>query len=304
MTHQAAASSECMAHAAMLDTYLDGELEPTSTIEVETHLAHCPRCRERIAFRRAVKHSLHKIDNTPLPNAAFQARIRAAMAEVAKSDETQSNMARSGSYSATNVRPLPKRYLIPVAVAASFALMFSAKRAWFSPPADDVKNTNATATSTSTPHTTHNANMLGIDGIMEELVSMHAKPLPPEVTRRDEIRRFEPFVGVPVKAPTLPFEAKWEGGRVLPMRDQRAAMLQYTIRGGHRVTIYVFDPSHVNTHATKALRPRMAHNIPVYVGTIRGYNVATTSKQGVGYAFATDLDEPQNIELATATIPQ
>jgi hypothetical protein len=144
---------------------------------------------------------------------------------------------------------------------------------------------------------------VGLDGIVHELVSLHAQPLPPEVTQPEEIRRFDPFVGVPVEPPKFQrFGAKWEGGRMLPLRDSRAAVLQYSMAGGHRISVYVYDPRRVRPESS-TLRQRVIQDSPVYVGNVRGYNVVATERRGVGYAVATDLDERENIELIAASAP-
>jgi hypothetical protein len=47
----------------------------------------------------------------------------------------------------------------------------------------------------------------------------------------------------------------------------------------------------------------MVRNAPVFVGNVRGYNVAATERRGVGYALATDLNERESLELVAASAP-
>jgi mycothiol system anti-sigma-R factor len=192
---------------------------------------------------------------------------------------------------------LRARYALPFAVAAGVAFAISARQAPSTlPSAVQAKSPVVEASAVSA------GAAMGLDGLVEDMVALHAQPLPPEVTQQDEVRKFDPFVGVPVEAPKLQtFGAKWLGGRVLPLRDSRAAMLQYTIAGGHRVTVYVYDPRRVKSSESRTLQPRMVRNAPVMVGNVRGYNVAATERKGVGYALATDLDEPESLELVTAS---
>jgi mycothiol system anti-sigma-R factor len=195
-------------------------------------------------------------------------------------------------------RPLRARYALPFAVAAGVAFAISARQA----PSTLPSATTQAKTPVVEASTVNASTVMGLDGLVEDMVSLHAQPLPPEVTQQDEVRKFDPFVGVPVEAPKLQtFGAKWLGGRVLPLRDSRAAMLQYTIAGGHRVTVYVYDPRRVKSSESRTLQPRMVRNSAVMVGNVRGYNVAATERKGVGYALATDLDEPESLELVTAS---
>ncbi|HEU4536690.1 MAG TPA: hypothetical protein VFS00_21340, partial [Polyangiaceae bacterium] len=88
------------------------------------------------------------------------------------------------------------------------------------------------------------------------------------------------------------------GGRMLPVRDHRAAMLQYGMASGHRVTVYVYDPRRVQPEQRWLRERTTVRNAPVYVGSMRGFNVAATERRGIGYAIATDLDEREIVELA------
>lgn len=349
MMASATAPSPCRSLARAIDTYLDGELEPSLVIEVETHLSRCGSCRERVVLQRSVRQSVRKSCGMKASD-AFRARIQAAMAQERKGAPQTSPQPSSKTPEQTppaaqpsNVVQLPStpralagvaavgssavcvptitatpkaassdnvvsleqrrqsrlaptlraRYAVPFAVAAGVAFAVSMREA---PSKHEPAHTVAAHVSPPA----HQANMMALDGILDELVSLHAQPLPPEVTQQDEVRKFDPFVGVPVEPPKLQnFGAKWVGGRVLPIRDSRAAMLQYSLAGGHRVTVYVYDPRRVKPESAK-LTPRVVRNNPMLVGNVRGYNIAATERQGVGYAIATDLDEPESVELAAA----
>ena len=138
-----------------------------------------------------------------------------------------------------------------------------------------------------------------------------AKPYsPPEKDRWakevlcDELAQWDPLVGVPVRRPAFqPWGGNFRGARVLAHADRRAAMLQYTVLGGHRVTVYVFDPRLVPVQATR-LEPRVVRERPVYVGHVRGYSVAAAEQRGVGYALATDLDDDKSTDMMLAALQQ
>jgi hypothetical protein len=141
---------------------------------------------------------------------------------------------------------------------------------------------------------------IGFDSLLDELVALHANPLPPGTTNPEELTRFDPLVGVPVRRPAFqPLGMRFNGARVHAMRERRAALLQYTMEGNHRMTVYVFDPRAVVMHATH-LQPRLVRERPVYVGKLRGYSVAAAEKSGVGYALATDFDDDRSAQLVLA----
>jgi hypothetical protein len=140
-----------------------------------------------------------------------------------------------------------------------------------------------------------------LDSILDELVALHAQPLPPETKNPDELPRFDPLVGVPVRRPAFkPFDATFDGARVHAMRDRRAALLQYTLHNKHRVTVYVFDPKKMPVRES-SLQPRRER--AVYVGKLRGYSIAAAERSGVGYALASDLDAEESTALMLAAAP-
>lgn len=321
-------SSPCQTISSALDTYLDGELSPPQIVEVESHLAQCTNCRERVALDRAMRSSIKSVAHLRAP-LSLRERMRSVMvSERAIQEQLFTSAGLPAQPRCRNelatvlpfrrpshvtpainrgclkapaprivslaerraLKPLRARYAVPFAVAAgvAFAVSVHSPRP-LAPPPTEVK-----AAASPQPD-------LGLDGIVNELVSLHAQPLPPEVTQPDEVRRFDPFVGVPVEPPKLQrFGAKWVGGRMLPIQSSRAAVLQYSMAGGHRISVYVYDPRQVRPESS-TLRQRVVRDAPVYVGNIRGYNVAATEHRGIGYAVATDLDEPESVELVAAT---
>ncbi|MCU0680811.1 MAG: zf-HC2 domain-containing protein [Polyangiaceae bacterium] len=283
------APNSCRRLAPAVTIFVDGELEPSQAVEVEAHLADCGRCHERVALDQAVRASLRAL---PRPTASDALRRRVA-ASMAAERQTSDEFASDGAELSTLPRA-PYKYMAPLAMAAGFALMLTAHNS-SSPTAAPAARGQAPSTANAS------VAAMGLDSLVEELVQQHAEPLPPEVTRQDDVRAFDPFVGVPVEAPKFTgFGAKFYGGRMLPVRDHRAAMLQYKMAGGHRVTVYVYDPRRVQPEQ-RWLRERTtttASNAPVYVGSMRGFNVAATERRGVGYAIATDLGEREIVELA------
>jgi hypothetical protein len=68
---------------------------------------------------------------------------------------------------------------------------------------------------------------------------------------------------------------------------------------GHRVTLYIYDASRFPLRAS--LEPRIVRDVPVFVGTRRGYSIAAAEQRGLGYAVATDLNDAQSAELVAAS---
>ena len=295
----------CRGLSMAVETYLDGELEPCQIVEVEAHLAECATCREHVALHRATRTSMRASLRVAAPD-SLRDRLRARLAE----EQRPSAMTVDGDVQTTPVPvvspprrgrpvgPLRARYAIPFALAAAAAFAVTVR----TPPSiKDAPSANAT----QAPASLYNYSEagFGLDGILDDLVAQHASPLPSEVSHQEEVRRFDAFVGVPVEPPKLsPFGARWEGARILPLHDSRAAMLQYSMAGGHRVTVYVYDPSRLRG-TSRHLTPRVVRSTNVLVGNVRGYNVAATERRGVGYALATDLGEPESVELAIAGSP-
>jgi len=87
------------------------------------------------------------------------------------------------------------------------------------------------------------------------------------------------------------------GGRLVPLHTQRAAMLQYELGSGGRVSVLVYDAEKIQV-GTADLSPREIGTTEVRVGKQKGYSVAVTERGGVGYVLASDLDPDKSAQLA------
>jgi len=66
----------CLETVRRLDDYLDRELSPAETHEVERHLEVCDRCLKRFQFEGAVLDELRvKLRRVPVPD-SLEARLR------------------------------------------------------------------------------------------------------------------------------------------------------------------------------------------------------------------------------------
>ena len=275
-------TTPCRTVACLIETYLDDELEPSQLLEVEKHTSTCTTCRERLQLDRAIRMGVRRVVTTK-SSASFRARVAHSMTAErwASAERAQSAIG------------VPTWRAVGLAVAATVAAVVGLER-----------QNNPAAEGSVGPVQASVATPVGLDALIDQFVDWHAKPLPPEITNANDLPGFEPYVGVPVRPGKLdPFGAKLLGGRILPVKEQNcAAMLQYTLDGSHRVSIYVFDPRVVGTRPSK-LHPKFIGSTPVYVGQIKGWSIAAAERKGVGYAIASDLGDEASAELALAAAP-
>lgn len=273
---------DCARFDLAVTAYVDGELDAAHAVDLEAHLRQCATCFERVMISRATRLSLKQATPRRCPD-ALRARMATAIAH---------ERARESAQAEAPPRLIQKRYVAGFAAAAGVAF---AVVGWHNRASEQRANAPMPLASSDVMTTASVASLL------DDLVTQHAQPLPPETTDPEDLPRFDPFVGVPVRRPQFqPFPVKFEGARVHTMRDRRAAMLQYVAHGGHRVTVYLFNPRAVPVERAPMLRARMVRERPVYVGRINGYSVAAAEKSGVGYALATDLSDEESTQLVLA----
>jgi anti-sigma factor RsiW len=277
-------SSPCRTIRRCVESYLDGELEPSLVLEVEQHSEECATCRERIVLDRAIRAGVRRNVVGAKASDGFRDRVRASMSAEREQGE------RAAQLPSASART--QWLLAAAAVAAVFYMQHRNSR--------ESEQAGSTPQAPASSHAS-----VGLDAMLDQFADWHARPLLPETTNANDLPRFEPYVGVPVRAPALsPFGARFLGGRILPTTDERVtAMLQYTVAEGHRISIYVYDPRRISTHPSR-LRPRTIDSEPVYVGNVHGYSIAAAEKRGVGYAIASDLNDDESAELVLAAAPR
>ena len=274
--------SGCRKVVTLLDAYADGELEPEHVLEIEGHLADCEGCSARLQLEHATRKSLRRqVYAGAQPSAAFQERILASMqAEAEREAVAELDSGRRGG-------PLSWASIVPLAAAAAIALLWSAK---VDHAPSKTKNAPVSVAATTTP--------VNFEQVLDELIDRHIDRSSPEVTEPALLDGMEPQVGVPVHFPSLAqYGARWQGGKVVPIRNQRAASLRFLV-DGHRMTVYVYNSEHFPV--ATSFKRRVVRNEPVYTGWKRGYSIATTDRHGVGYAVATDLGEDEGAEIVAS----
>ncbi|WP_437982131.1 anti-sigma factor family protein [Sorangium sp. So ce117] len=271
-----------------LSAYVDCELDPDHAVDLESHLVQCPPCFEQVRLLRSLRASLKRARPSGCPD-ALRARVAAAVAHEQARDAAQSAEARP--------RLVHRGYAIALAAAAGVVFVVGVARRPDAPSeaakADAARAALDRAASTES-----------VEVLLDDLVTQHAQPLPPETTNPEDLPRFDPFVGVPVRRPQFQsIPANFMGARVHTMRDRRAALLQFVVRGNHRVTVYMFNSRAVPVQkAQPILQPRVVRERPVYVGNINGYSVAAAERSGVGYALASDLGDDVSTQLVLAAM--
>jgi len=274
--------SSCRKVAPMLDAHVDGELSPEQVVTMEAHAVDCAHCGARLRLEHSMRASLRrKVYEASAPSASFQDRLLQSLAAERERLAASENTGRRGAMLSWNT-------IVPLATAAALALVFTASKDKDQRRASHAPPSTAAASAAD----------MNIDQLLDDLVDRHIEPATPAVVEPTELMRFEPEVGVPVKLPSLQqYGARWEGGRVVPVRNQRAASLRFHV-SGHRMTLYVYNSERFPLK--NKLEARVVKNEPVYVGWKRGYSIAATDHHGVGYAVASDLDDQENAEIVAS----
>jgi anti-sigma factor RsiW len=291
----------------LIEAYLDGELDAAGFVDVETHLngagvegaRGCEVCRERLVLQRATRQSLKRVVRTASLESASGGR------DALRARALTAMMAEQGRQS-TNVRPMPPadgrfhwRTLVPIASAAALALFWGAASrgpiaTWRQDVRQDARWPDARGAA--------GAMQAGMgDDLLADLLHEHSNPMPPQWTDPSDVRALDQYIGVPVRPARFERSgALLVGARVLPLHQQRAAMLQYVIGHGasqRRLSVFVYDPSKIQISGP-GLSPRAVGTAQVRVGQENGYSVAVTQNAGVGYAVASDLGTDQSAEVA------
>lgn len=285
-------TARCSSIVRLLGAHADGQLDAAKTVEVDDHLAACETCRERVALDRAIRGSLKKAVKTTAPD-DLRARMLLAMSATPTADAPPAEEAPAVSVRATERRPtMLRQWRTALPFASAAAVAFAWGMASRQPMASTDLNVGARAG-------------FGNDELVQQFVDVHSRPIRPETADSKEVRNFEREVGVPVHVVHLDDNARFVGGRLLPVQGgERAAMLQYEVvrdKGDvRRVSVFVYDPRRVQIRSTE-LTPRAIGTSEVRVGQARGYSVAVAQHGDVGYAVATDMDESCAQYVAAAT---
>ncbi len=268
----------CSAIRPYLQAFVDDELSPERAIDVELHLNDCKECAceaeltSSLAF--ATRVSVGEVSMCP----EFRARLCQSVSDERKRQESP------------RMSPLSWRVITPLAAAAGLTLFFSYGYGRVNRQAGhDLEPMSSQVNAASSQ-----------DNLVDMLVQHHAARDIPDVTDSSSVGSMEPQLGFPVRAPDFDrYGAKFEGATLFRVNGHSAAMLRYNL-GGRRISLYVYNPDEVPLRAQRALQPRVVGDRAIFVGTRRGYSIATCEQQGVGYAVAGDLSGDESAELVAA----
>lgn len=249
----------CEAVERYMDAVLDEEVDPSTRLAVDQHVASCAACRERMQFARWLKARLKQEGRVVAPSSL---RERVA-GELSQERGAPALVSIEGNWRAT------------LAVAAMALLVFGLGGAL------ELKGRQAAAT---------------VAPLFEDVVRAHTRSYPAEVARREQVPAyFSEKVGFAVQ----PVEfadpgVRFVGARHAEVGGRRAVTLQYEARG-RRMTVVAFRaPLHAHwlgeTVAADGRRLRY-----VRVG---GHLVPLVEHAGVVYAVVGDLEPEDGLRLA------
>jgi anti-sigma factor RsiW len=281
----------------LLETFADGELDPSDIIEVETHLDECENCAVQLAFVQSIGASVrHVVHADAVVSDDFRSRLESALlAEEQRESETNERAVVAQSR-ARWLGVFEKRSSSSLLAAAAMMV------AWFGWQhfGGAGAGNQADHGSAALPGGQEVASAgMGMEDALDRLIDLHSAQQAPQVTEVNLLPTLEPDVGVRIHVPAL-IGAHWEGASLVPVVNHQAASLRYSMPG-HRVTVYVFDPRHVPVHQPlHRLQQRVSGDEPVYVGQWRGYAVAAKERRGVGYAMTADLDDQEILQMISS----
>ncbi|MBI2393047.1 MAG: zf-HC2 domain-containing protein [Deltaproteobacteria bacterium] len=321
-----AATRTCRDIERALEAYVDGELDASCVLAIDAHLGSCALCSERVAFAASMKRSLRTAAHAEAAPASLRARFARAAEELARDEELGAKVVplrppAAQAHASSDVSPSERGHVSPserraaagleparqppswrsalpwaAAAAAAIAIggsMRTLRSGQPGAPANDVATASFASARTQ---------------LLEELAGQHARPLPPEEIDPARVTKvFSPIVGVPVRPvafANVPMNDPWAfaGARLMAVRDEAAATLYYQNHGGTRVTVFVFDANRIAIRSACCLAARLVRvggeERTIHVGHARGYPLAVSEHDGVGYAVSGDLKEPELVNMA------
>lgn len=262
----------CQEACRYLDAWVDGELDPTAALHVEAHLATCAACRSEAELLHTLKRTLAGLrEQTPAPP-----RLRSQLAMLLDAEDSR----QTDQTRAQSKRKHAAGFAVAGAALAGLVLATRGDVAGRAAGGEDVSRAGI------------------VPQLLENIVQGHTRELPVEVSGRPEqvASFFRNRLEVPVRPMLFPnMPAQLVGGRFSDVRDHTAATLYYDYNG-RRVSVFVFDPA-LLPQAEAGVERRVVGNRPVYVARVRGYTVAFSEIDGVGYAVASDLPTQDTLSI-------
>ena len=255
-----------------LDAFVDGEVDPSTQIEFERHLAACVACEERLRFARACKAEVRRQGATMMAPAALRAKVAETLASPI--------VHREDKHDEIKVIRLPRRYGIAFAAAALLGSAFFGSAFWPKAGGKGVSHASAVP-------------------LLEDVVRVHSSGLPVDVpgSQREQLANyFHGKVEFPVRPARFVVSGSEEphlvGARLSNVQAYRAAALYYDM-SGRRMTVVVFS-----TRDPFDLPVRNVGGRRVYFQRVGGYAVSAVEDDGLMYAITGDMDPQTILRLA------
>jgi anti-sigma factor RsiW len=251
----------CAAVERCLDAVLDEEVDPSTRIAVDQHVATCAACDERIAFARWLKNRLRSDAKLAAP-AALRERVEHALE---RERSPFSSLRLDGSWRAT------------AAMAAMALLVFGVGGAL------QLKGQRSVA---------------AMAPLFEDVVRAHTRSYPAEVAQREQVPAyFAERVGFAVQP--VDFRdpgVRFVGARHAEVGGRHAVTLQYEARG-RPMTVVAFKPpaDAIEQAGGGEVDQEGRHLRYVQVGR---HVVPLVEHRGVVYAVVGDLELEDALRLA------
>lgn len=251
----------CACVERCLDSFVDQEHEGLAVAEIESHLAVCAACGERVKIARWLKASLKSEAKVSAPP-ELRMRVQAALAEEGV----------GGGF-----RQLDSSWRATAAAAAMALFVFGVGGAL------ELKGRTAQAGMVSS--------------LFEDVVRAHSRTYPAEVAQGDQVPAyFQERVGFPVRPvkfadPALHFV----GARHAEVGGRKAVTLRYEAPSGRHVTVVAFRlPPQAEPVGEQA---QAAGRTLRYV-RVAGHLVPLVEHDGVVYAVVGDLNSEEPLRMA------
>ena len=298
-----------------LDAYVDGELPLEFLLDADCHLARCESCTARVRFEKAFHSWIRiaaKCEKAPLM--ALQRRIRRALIAELKfnepscvnrniaidlvGNETKCNrmMARERLRTRPvtarpNIMAWPAHWRLPDwRVTSSIAIIAAVAVCWGARKAPEAWAPASISSDLS---------MSQLDRFLDLMTERHSekrpRPVPYQPIRVSvETTLVPPFSLPPMQdVRTFPARRRTDGPKV--RSDSPTVLIgesaPYVING-HRVTFFTYRAQTAPLRAL--LDGQLIDGHVVYIGTHRGYSIASIEAGPIGFAITSDLPPVQN----------
>jgi hypothetical protein len=313
----------CHAILSRLEAYVDGELQPDLMLDVDCHLEHCRGCTARVLFERAFRASVRNATKRArTPTNALNRRIRKALIAERTMIGPTCFSATLHSDSVANTRnnrhpksgramsdPTPRivanrlgapaqwqlsswHLALPIAAIVLMVLRCGAEK---------------TPDYLVTPATSSDLRLSQLDSMLDLMMEHHQSTWSQSAFRAPVRVSMEASLAQPFPLPpmngiqSLRLRQRETGSPTLsPWPVALLGQSAHYVVDGHRVTFFMYRAQTAPLRARLEGRDIDGH--VVYVGTHRGYSIATIETGPVGRAMISDFSSTQSAKLILSAV--